>query len=57
MSNEQLIEIGRKVMEKREAQRLYDKKYNARIKWANEQYKAFAIAQGFELPEMPEALR
>jgi len=36
-TNEQLIELGRKTLETREAQKVYDRLYNARIKWVNQQ--------------------
>lgn len=57
MTNEQLIEVGKKVIANREKQKAYDRIYNGRIKWANEQYKAFAIAKGFKLPEYPDNLK
>jgi hypothetical protein len=53
LTQEQLAEIGAKEVARRNKQHAYDAKYNGRIKWANEQYKAFALENGFELPEIP----
>lgn len=57
LSNEELIEIGKREIEKREKQKEYDRIYNGRKKWEAEQYKKFAESNGFEMPEYPEELR
>lgn len=57
LSNDQLIEIGRKEVDKREKQKEYDRIYNGRKKFEAEQYKKFCEDNNFEMPEYPEDLR
>lgn len=57
LTDAQLIEIGRKEMDKREKQKEYDRIYNGRKKFEAGQYKKFADDNDFVMPEYPEDLQ
>lgn len=50
-TNEELLAIAQKEVARRDNQKEYDRQWNAKKKWADAQYKAFALANGFVLPE------